>query len=273
MLFLETGANQRPSNVIYDRDGSSISLTGADTYPWQEIFAQANWFHVSGITPAVSRMAAEAALESVKQAKAGNLTVSCDLNFRKKLWRWDSSCQRRELAQKTMKQILPYVDVLIGNEEDAGDMLSIKAGDTDVESGKLNIDRYPEVAQKIVSQFDNISKVAITLRESVSANHNNWGAMLYDSAKKQAFFAPGQEGSYEPYQIKNIVDRVGAGDSFAAGLIFALTTPELSAPETAVSFATAASCLAHSIAGDYNFSSRSEVESLMQGSASGRVVR
>lgn len=273
LFFVETGANQRPSNVIYDRQGSSICLTAADAYPWENIFTGARWFHISGITPAVSKIAAEASLLAVKQAKAAGATVSCDLNFRKKLWRWDDSLSPRELAQKTMREILPFVDVVIANEEDASDVLGIKAGDTDVYEGKLAIDKYPEVAKQIISQFENISQVAITLRESISATHNNWGAMIYDAAQSKAFFAPLRDSRYQPYQITNIVDRVGGGDSFAGALIFALTTEELSSPETAISFAVAGSCLAHSIKGDFNYSSRAEIEALMKGSGSGRVVR
>ena len=172
-----------------------------------------------------------------------------------------------------MRQVLPFVDLVVANEEDAADVLSIKAEDTDVEAGKLAVDRYPEVARAIAAQFPNVTKVGITLRESISASHNNWGAMLYDAADDAAYFAPTRDGRYEAYAIRNIVDRVGAGDSFAAGLIYSFTTPELSDPATAVSFATAASCLAHSISGDTNFSSRAEVEALMGGSGAGRVVR
>ncbi len=273
LYFLETGANQRPSNVIYDRAGSSISLTPAEAYPWKDIFKGACWFHISGITPAISKLAAEATLIAVKEAKASGLQVSCDLNFRKKLWRWDRSLTPNELAEKTMREILPYVDVVIANEEDASDVLSIRAGDSDVHAGRLEIDRYPEVAKKIAAQFGNVSTVAITLRESISATHNNWGAMLYYAREKRAFFAPCRDGNYTPYPITHIVDRVGGGDAFAAGLIFALTTEALGSPQTAISFAAAASCLAHSIPGDYNYSSRGEIELLMRGSGSGRVVR
>lgn len=273
LYFLETGANQRPSNVIYDRANSAIALTPANAYDWQGIFADAEWFHVSGITPAISKEAAEATLAAVKAAKAGNVTVSCDLNFRKKLWNWDKSVKPRELAERTMRGILPYVDAIIANEEDASDVLSIKAEGSDIHAGKLQIDRYPDVAKKMVSQFPNVKKVAITLRESISATHNNWGAMLFDAKGKQACFAPMKEGGYQPYQITNIVDRVGGGDSFSAGLIFALTTPELCKSEQAIAFAVAASCLAHSIVGDINYTSRKEVEALMGGAGSGRVNR
>lgn len=273
VYYLETGANQHPSNVIYDREHSSVSLASPQDYDWKAIFVDASWLHISGITPALSRIAAETSIFAVNKAKECGVTVSCDLNFRKKLWQWDDELKPQKLAERTMREILPFVDVLIGNEEDASDVLGIKAGDTDVHSGHLETDRYPEVAKKIIGQFPDISKVAITLRESISATHNNWGAMLYDKTIDKAYFAPMSDNVYSAYQIKNIVDRVGSGDSFAAGLIFAMTTKELSPPQTAISFAVAASCLAHSMKGDFNYSTRIDVEALMSGSASGRVIR
>ena len=274
LYFLETGANQRPSNVIYDRADSAIAITPASAYDWDAIFKGAQWLHLSGITPALSKNAAEATLVAAKKAKAAGASVSIDLNFRGKLWDWDANLSAKELAQKTMRGILPFIDVVVGNEEDCHDVLGIQAGDTDVHSGTLDTSRYPDVARQVAKQFPNVSKVAITLRESLSASHNNWGAMLFDVASDTPSFAPlDQNGEYNPYQIKNIVDRVGGGDSFAGGLIFALTTPELSATQTAVNYAVAASCLKHSIKGDFNYSTRSEVERLMGGNASGRVVR
>ena len=274
LYFLETGANQRPSQVIYDRSGSTISVTGPEHYDWSAILQDATWFHVTGITPAISRAAAECTLAAVRSAQQQRVRVSCDLNFRSKLWRWNNAISARDLAEQTMREILPYVDVLIANEADCGDVLGIRAADTDVEAGKLDVERYPDVARQVTAQFSNISQVAITLRESLSASHNNWGGMLYVSQSDEVFFAPVDEaGQYQPYEIRSIVDRVGAGDSFAAGLIYALLNPAFSSSETAIRFAAAASCLAHSIPGDFNFSSRSEVESLMQGSGSGRVVR
>ena len=273
LYFLETGANQRPSRVIYDREGSSVSQIKSDQYPWDDIFNDKTWFHVTGITPSLSKTAADATLSAVQKAKSAGLKVSCDLNFRKKLWRWDDSLKPWELAEKTMRAILPFVDVMIANEEDAADVLGIHTEDTNVHSGKLTIDKYPQVAKEIVNQFSNVSTVAITLRESISASHNNWGAMLYDAKSDQVFFAPIRNGKCTPYQIKNMIDRVGGGDAFGAGLIFALQTPELSVPENAVEFATAASCLAQSILGDFNYSSREEIEALMKGAISGRVVR
>jgi 2-dehydro-3-deoxygluconokinase len=273
LYFVETGANQRPSNVIYDRAGSTVSMTGPDCYDWKKIFKDACWFHTSGITPALSKEAADATIEAVKAAKKTGVTVSCDLNFRKKLWRWDKTLKPKELAQNTMSEILPYADVVIGNEEDASDILGITAGETDVESGKLDIEKYPQVAKKIIERFDNVSKVAITLRESISASHNNWGAMLYDGKKEKSWFAPTVDGQYHPYEIKNIIDRVGGGDAFSAGLIFALNDEKFCDNEAALSFAVASSCLAHSIRGDFNYSKCSEVERLMKGSGSGRVIR
>ena len=273
LYFLETGANQRPSNVIYDREHSSVSLTPFADYAWDKIFAGAKWLHTTGITPSLSKVSADAALEAVRMAKAAGLRVSCDLNFRKKLWNWEPGTEARVLAEKTMRAILPFVDVVIANEEDAADVLGIHAADTDVHSGKVSAEKYPAVARRIAAQFPNVSLVAITLRESLSASHNNWGAMLYDAKSDTAHFAPVREGNYEPWQIKNIVDRVGGGDSFGAGLIFALNTPELSEPATAIAFAVAASCLAHSILGDFNFTTRAEAEALMKGSGAGRVVR
>ena len=274
LYFLETGANQRPSNVIYDRADSAIAITPASAYDWDAIFKDAQWLHLSGITPALSKNAAEATLVAAKKAKAAGASVSIDLNFRGKLWDWDANLSAKELAQKTMRGILPFIDVVVGNEEDCHDVLGIQAGDTDVHSGTLDTSRYPDVARQVAKQFPNVSKVAITLRESLSASHNNWGAMLFDVASDTPSFAPLDEnGKYNPYQIKNIVDRVGGGDSFAGGLIFALTTPELSGTQTAVNYAVAASCLKHSIKGDFNYSTRSEVERLMGGNASGRVVR
>lgn len=274
MYYLETGANQRPSNVIYDRADSAVSITPAAQYDWDAIFDNTQWLHLSGITPALSKNAAEATRIAAQKAKAEGATVSIDLNFRGKLWKWDTEKSGRALARETMSTILPFIDVVIGNEEDCHDVLGVEAGDTDVHTGALDTSHYPDVARQVVQLFPNVSKVAITLRESHSATHNNWGAMLYEAASDQAFFAPlDTEGNYDAYQIKNIVDRVGGGDSFAGGLIFALTTPELSKPQVAVKYAVAASCLKHSIKGDFNYSTRAEVERLMNGSASGRVVR
>lgn len=274
IYFVETGANQRGGTVTYDRDASSISQEPASAYDWKAAFAGANWFHITGITPAISAVAAEASLAAVKNAKQQGLTVSCDLNFRKKLWRWDSTRKPVELARQTMRQMMSSIDVVIANEEDADLSLGIEAPKSNVEAGTLNIDGYREVARRIVNQFPNVQKVAITLRESHSADHNNWGALLYDARDERLHLAPvDANGQYTPYEIHDIVDRVGAGDSFAGALIFALNTPELASPATALAYAVAASCLKHSIKGDFNYSDRAEIESLMRGSGSGRVQR
>ena len=274
LYFLEAGSNQRPSNVIYDRDQSSLMITPPQSYDWDKIFRNASWFHFTGITPALSENAALATLAAVKAANDAEATVSCDLNFRKKLWNWREGTKPRDLAEETMRALLPYVDVVIANEEDAEQVLGIHAAGTDVESGKLNVDAYCDVAAQVVDQFKNLSKVAITLRQSISADHNNWGGLLYDTDGMISYLAPlNKKGDYTPYEITDIVDRVGGGDSFAAGLIYALTTPALSAPDTAIRFAVAASCLKHSIYGDFNYTNRAEVEALMGGKGSGRVNR
>ena len=273
LYFVERGANQRPSKVMYDRDHSSVSLTKGDSYDWEAIFKGSAWLHTTGITPSLSEVAALATEVAVRTAKEKELTVSCDLNFRKKLWQWKPGTSSSKLARKTMNDILPYVDVVIANEEDAHDVLGISAGNSNIEGGKLDVDKYTDVAKEIVRQFPNVKKVAITLRESLSATHNNWGAMLYDATTGISHFAPLTDGNYAPYEIKNIIDRVGGGDSFGAALVFALNTPELEKPQDAIRFAVASSCLCHSINGDFNYVSRQEVEALMGGSVSGRVVR
>lgn len=273
LYFLETGANQRPSNVIYDRDYSSISVKSPSSYDWDFIFKDASWFHVSGITPAISENTAIATIESVKKARQYGVKVSCDLNYRKKLWNWDSTLSKKELARKTMKEVLPYVDVIIGNEEDASDILNINPENVDVHAGKLDVNKYIDVAKKVVSLYPSVSYVAFTLRESISASHNNWGAMLYDVSSKKSHFSPIENENYSPYEIRNIIDRVGGGDSFSAGLIYAFTDSKLSSPEKAISFATASSCLCHSIHGDINFSTKEDIIRLMDGNTSGRVIR
>lgn len=273
LYFLETGANQRPSRVIYDRDHSTISVTASDAYDWDQIFDNADWFHVTGITPAISEAAAEATVNAVQRAKKMGLTVSCDLNFRGKLWKWRSGVTARELAREIMPTVVRSVDILIANEEDCGDVLGIRAEGSDVASGILEAERYPDVARRVIDQFPDLKMVATTLRESVSASFNRWGAMLFDVSADQAFFSPSVGEAYQPYEIRSIVDRVGGGDSFAAGLIFALRSNDHQGGQAVVDYATAASCLAHSIEGDFNYSTREEIQALASGNASGRVVR
>ncbi len=274
IYFVETGANQRSGTVTYDRDSSSISLLDADAYDFDKAFQGASWFHITGITPAISANAASAAKRSLQTAKRLGLTVSCDLNFRKKLWNWKPGTKSTALCRETMRDLMPFVDVVIANEEDAEHALGISAAATNVDAGELNIAGYGEVARRIVADFPNVRQVAVTLRESISASHNNWGALLFDQESDKIFLAPtAADGKYSAYEIRNIVDRVGAGDSFAGALIFALNTPELSSPAQAIRYAVAASCLKHSIKGDFNTVTRAEIEALMGGSGSGRVQR
>ena len=266
LYFLETGANQRPGNVIYDREGSSVAITPPEAYDWSAIFNGADWFLISGITPAISRNAAAVALAAMREGSQRGVRVACDMNFRSKLWQWRPGTPPRELAARTMRELMPFVDLFIGGREDAAEMLGIRPRDEAAEP-------LLDVARQIVTQFPRITRVAMTLREGISASHNNWGGLLYDAALDQTFLAPLKDGCYEPYPITDIVDRLGGGDAFTAGLLFALTTPELAEPSTAVAFAVAASCLAHSIEGDFNYSTRPEIEALMGGAVSGRVNR
>lgn len=274
IYFVENGANQRASTVTYDRDASSLALQPAGSYRWDEVLESAHWFHVTGITPALGAEPAAAALTAVKTARLNGLVVSCDLNFRKKLWRWRPGVAPQDLAKKVMSGIVAEVDLLIANEEDASTTLGITAGASHVHAGQLDLDGYMASAREIVARFPNIKHVAISLRESISASHNNWGGMLYSAATDTAVFAPvDSAGKYRPYEIRNIVDRVGAGDAFGAGLIFALQTPALSDPATAIRYAVAASCLKHSIVGDFCHATRGEIEALMHGDVAGRVQR
>lgn len=274
LYFVEGGANQRGSTVVYDRAHSAVSLAGAEEYDFAAALTGVKWLHVTGITPAISETACGANLALVEWAKQAGVMVSCDLNFRKKLWNWRPGTAARLLARECMARVLAHVDLMIANEEDAADVLDIHAEGTDVTSGRINAAAYARVAQRIVERFSNVSRVAITLRESVSADHNDWGAMLYEAASRKAHFAPlNAEGEYQPYEIRDIVDRVGAGDSFAAGLLYALNSPDLSQPGQAIAFAVAASCLKHSIQGDFNYVTRDEVVSVMSGNATGRVQR
>lgn len=270
--YLETGSNQRASKVEYDRYGSSISVINPKNYNWRNILQKETWLHISGITPALSESAFEATLQSVQTAKSLGLQISCDLNFRGKLWQWHDNLSSEELARTKMPDILKYVDVLIGNEKDAEDVLNIEIPEANFDEGEINIAEYPKIAQKISHKYPNMKLIAITLRESVSANHNRWGAMLYDTNEKSSFFSPKKNNKYIPYEITNIVDRLGAGDSFAAALIFSINHLNLNNSK-ALDFAVAASCIAHSIQGDFNITTVDEIEKLAEGFTSGRVVR
>lgn len=274
LYYLEHGANQRSSVVTYDRSGSAVALAGPDAYDWAAALGDAGWFHVSGITPAISEPSAHATLAAVREARRRGIPVSCDLNFRSKLWRWRPGAAPRDLAREVMTALLADVDVVIGNEEDAHSVLGISAPGADVERGRIDSSGYAYVAREVVGQFPGVRRVAITLRESLSATHNNWGAMLYSSDHDRAVFSPVNEvGDYAPYEIRSIVDRVGAGDAFAAALIARLLDDPTPGDEEIIAFAAAASCLKHSISGDINRVTRSEVDALMRGSRSGRVLR
>jgi 2-dehydro-3-deoxygluconokinase len=254
IYFLENGASQRPSKVLYDRAHSAIAEIAPGMVKWEDVLAGASWFHVTGITPALSPTASEATVEAVAKARSVGLTVSCDLNYRKKLW-------SRDQAEKVMSRVLELVDVVIANEEDAEMVFGIKAGSTDVQAGKLEIEKYRSVAEQLIQRFPQVNKVAITLRESLSASDNNWSAVLWDG--KQFYQS-------RKYAIR-VVDRVGGGDSFGAGLIYGLVTGK--GTQDALEFAVAASCLKHSIIGDFNDVTVAEVESLMREGGSGRVQR
>ena len=274
VYYAEHGSNMRGSNVIYDREYSVISMLGAEDYDFDAMLSGVTHLHLSGITPSLTKKAFEATLAVAENAAAKGITVSVDLNYRKKLWNWEEGTAKKELARRCMLKIAANADIIIGNEEDASDVFGIEAEDTAIEAGKLNIAGYKEVAGKLSKLFPKVKYVAITLRESYSADHNNWGGMLYDCAAGTAHFAPlNADGDYAPYEIRNIIDRFGGGDSFCAGLIFALNKEEFCDPATAIRFAVASSALKHTVSGDYNYTSCSEVVNLMNGSASGRVQR
>ena len=253
IYYNEKGASQRGSKCIYDRAHSAIAEAKPEDFDWDRIFEGVSWFHTTGITPAVSDGLAEIALEAAKKAKEKGITVSCDLNYRGKLW-------TKEKAGKVMAELCKYVDVCIANEEDANDVFGISASSTDVTTGKLNREGYIEVAKKLTDRFG-FKKVAITLRESISANDNNWSAMLYTDG--EAYFS-------KKYAL-HIVDRVGGGDSFGGGLIYACL--EDYGPQETIEFAVAASALKHSIEGDFNLVSVDEVKKLAGGDGSGRIQR
>jgi 2-dehydro-3-deoxygluconokinase len=253
LFYLETGYSQRPSKVIYDRAGSAITELKEEELNWINIFQGKDWFHFSGITPALAENVAGITRKACNIAKNLGLTVSCDLNYRQKLW-------SQEEARTTMSKLMEFVDVLICNEEDAEMVFGIKAEGADVKSGQLNAEKYKDVAWQLHKNF-NLKYVAITLRESISATINNWAGLLYDGNK---YYTSG-------YYEMHIVDRVGGGDSFAGGLIYGLITGMRM--QDVIEFATAASCLKHSIHGDFNLVSLEEVEMLMKGDKSGRVQR
>ncbi len=256
VYFIETGAVQRASQVIYDRTDSAISQVKRGDIDWDDALDGADWFHWTGITPAISEGAADVCLEGIEAAKTKGLTVSCDLNFRKKLWKWGKT------AGQVMPDLVRHCDVAVGNEEDAEKVFGIAAPGADVEGGKVEAEGYRHVAEKLIDCFPSLSTVAITLRGSLSASHNTWSGILYTHGRM--YTGPA-------YDILPIVDRVGGGDSFCAGLIFSLLDGR--APQDALDFAVAASCLKHTIHVDFNLVSVAEVENLLKGGGGGRVQR
>lgn len=254
IYFVEPGANQRGSKVVYDRDGSAISLAKPGDIDFSSAFEGAQWFHITGITPAISQSAADLAIESVKTAREKGLTVSCDLNYRKNLWKYGKT------AKEVMTELIRYAHICIANEEDCQMALGIEAS-VDVHSGQLDEAAYRKLTDTVLSSYPNLRAIAVTLRESFSASHNGWSACYNDG---QNFFRS------QRYDITHIVDRVGGGDCFAGGLIYGLITRE---PKDALEFAVAASCLKHSIPGDFNRFTADEVDALIKGGGSGRVQR
>ncbi|HWQ57002.1 MAG TPA: sugar kinase [Bryobacteraceae bacterium] len=255
IYFVEAGANQRPSKVVYDRENAAIALAKPGDIDWDAVFENAGWYHVTGITPAISASAAALALESVKKAREKGVTVSCDLNYRKNLWKWGKP------ATEVMRELVQSVDYAIANEEDCQMALGIQA-EVDVHSGKLDREKYAQLTQKVLDAYPQMKAIAITLRESFSASHNGWSACMNN--RKEFMLS-------RRYDITHIVDRVGGGDAFAGGLIYGIQA--IGNDQEALEFAVAASCLKHSIPGDFNRFTVDEVKGLLKGGGSGRVQR
>jgi 2-dehydro-3-deoxygluconokinase len=255
IYFVEAGANQRPSKVLYDRENSAIALAKPGSIDWHGALQDVTWFHITGITPAISASAAELSLEALRAAREKGIQISCDLNYRKNLWKWGKK------AGEVMPELVKLVDVCIANEEDCQHCINVHV-DIDVESGSLEREKYQELGERVLATFPNLKMLAVTLRESKSASHNGWSACLYDG---KAFLLS------RKYEITHVVDRVGGGDSFAAGLIYGLI--HLARPAEALEFAVAASCLKHSIPGDFNRFTVDEVQALVKGGGAGRVQR
>lgn len=253
IYFVEKGASQRPSKVIYDRKYSAIAMSSYDDFNWSKIFEDCEWFHFSGITPALGDNVAETCIRACKEAKKNNIKISCDLNYRNKLW-------TSKKALEVMTKLMEYVDVLIGNEEDAEKIFGIKADDVDKNFSNIDINSYKSVSKKLKDKFD-LELVALTLRESISADRNLWSGLMYDGEK---YYLSNK------YDI-NIVDRLGGGDSFAAGIIYSMINGY--EPENIINFAVASSCLKHTIEHDFNLITVNEVEALIKGDESGRVQR
>lgn len=266
IYYYERGANQRASQVIYDRAGSSVSILDASEYDWQKILHRAEWLLISGITPAISRNAASVAKAAMEAANRLGVKVACDMNYRSKLWQWEPPLTARELATKTMRELMPCLDMFIGGREDAAEVLGISSKTSQPEE-------MLAISREISERYPRLKYVAMTRRLGANANSNSFGGMLFDSVSKQVAYAPLRDQQPGWYEINDIVDRLGAGDAFTAGLLFSLTRSSTVELQKTIDFATAAGCLAHSIEGDYNYVTLAEIEAIAAGDQGGRVSR
>jgi len=266
IYYYERGANDRAGTVIYDREDSAVAITPSSAYDWSAIFADAQWFVISGITPAISRLAAEVTLTAIRAAHERGIPIACDMNYRSKLWRWSPSLAPRELASQTMRSLLPYVSLFIGAKEDAEAMTGMVVGSDDLHT-------LTSLAQGLKLAFPQLHAIAFTRRQNHGASESMLGGFLYDALQDATYCAPLDQGEPSYYTIRTMVDRLGAGDAFTAGLVYALTTAGLNDPQVAIQFAAAAGALAHSIEGDFNFVTRSEIEGVMGGVPAGRICR
>lgn len=274
LYFLEAGVNQRPAQVIYDREGASFAITSPEAYDWEAIYSDADWLVISGITPAISAIGYEVAQVAIAEAVRRGVRVLFDFNYRAKLWRWDPSQAPRDLAIRTIRELLPCVNLFVGGADELAELLG--AASPEIASGDPRGD-FLRLARGLVARYPQVEYVASTARKSRSASHHQLGGMLYDVRSDALYLAPLDQVSVAPwgpaYEIDQMVDRIGTGDAFTAGLLFALRTPGWSEPARAIAFATAAFCLSHSVHGDFHCSSRAEIEALVAGDSSGRVRR
>lgn len=272
LFFLEEGANQRSGSVLYDREHSAFSITQGPAYRWPQLFSSAKWLHTTGISCGVSQVAAEATLHAVQAAKSAGLRVSFDINFRRKLWRWDPKVPVGDLMRRTLARILPHVDVLIGNPFDIGEALGLDVDELST-SRDWDTAAIQTLAARAAERFPGLDYVAISLRRTHSAARNDWGACLYQCRDRRGVFAPLRDGRFQAYEIHSIVDRLGTGDAFAGALVYAFCSDKWAEMDRALSFATAASCLAHSIRGDFKLIAAAEVAEFLAAGSGGWISR
>lgn len=272
IYYVEQGSNLRGAAVYYDRDWSGVSQADFEIYPFEKHLENASGFHISGITPALSKSAYETTLRAAKLARQMGVFVSCDLNFRSKLWRWKDGLEPRLLARECMEDIVKHVDLLVGNESDFKDCLGVDMKASNPELGELHVEDYRNVVMQVAQSHPNLKYISSSLRQSVSADVNSWGGMLYDCAEGCSYFAPMKGDTFNPYELTDIVDRFGAGDSFVGALLHALIGKKLSRQD-ALAFAVCASAFKHTISGDFNYISHDEVARLLQQGSAGRVLR